>query len=204
MPSLPATDDSARLRPELRRELRARRRALTASQQKIAARRLAQELAKLPALKKSRRIALYWPMDGEIDPRGLQRLPLFSHHAFYWPVLQRFPAGTLRFARHGKSSSRLQKNRFGIPEPRRQRPRPALAMDIILLPLTGFDARGNRLGMGGGFYDRTLAFRQRAGQRRPLLVGIAHACQEVPLIPSASWDIPLDRIVTDRQASRIR
>lgn len=77
-------------------------------------------------------------------------------------------------------------------------------MDIILLPLTGFDARGNRLGMGGGFYDRTLAFRQRAGQRRPLLVGIAHACQEVPLIPSASWDIPLDRIVTDRQASRIR
>lgn len=202
MPPL-SPDASASTRKSLRRELRARRRALSASQQKIAARELARRLASLPFLQKAKRIALYWPMDGEIDPRALRQLKHFSRHEFHLPVLQNFPGNTLRFARW-QPSGKMQPNRFGIPEPRHSRPLPARRMDAILMPLTGFDAQGNRLGMGGGFYDRTLAFRQRRGQCRPTLIGIAHACQQVGELAAAAWDIPLDWVVTDRHRFRTR
>jgi 5-formyltetrahydrofolate cyclo-ligase len=75
-------------------------------------------------------------------------------------------------------------------------------MSLVCLPLVAFDARGNRLGMGGGFYDRTLAFMRNKGQK-PSLAGCAYAFQEVPLLPAESWDIPLTLIVTDHQAKRL-
>jgi 5-formyltetrahydrofolate cyclo-ligase len=115
-------------------------------------------------------------------------------------VLQRFPPNTLRFARWLPHTQRLQRNRFNIPEPRRARPLAAQQMQVILLPLTGFDAQGNRLGMGGGFYDRSL----RAPRRRhpPLLVGVAHTAQQVDELPTEAWDIPLDKVVTDSGSLR--
>lgn len=191
MPS--PTDISERAR--LRRELRARRRQLSPRQQQSAARHLAQALSRLPQLRRARRIALYWPVDGEIDARLLRQQRGLQQRQLYLPVLQVFPPDTLRF-RHWRDD-RLARNRFGIPEPRRGRALPAQAMDVILLPLTGFDRRGNRLGMGGGFYDRSLAF-HRHGQPRPRLVGVAHHCQELAALPAAPWDIPLHMIVTDR------
>lgn len=193
-PSIDAAD-----RPSLRRALRAARRALSARQQKIAAKQLLRRLAARPELKSARHIALYWPMDGEIDPRGLAALP--GRH-FYLPVLQAFPALTLRFARW-RPGMPLHRNRFGIPEPAGRDTVPARRLDAVLLPLTGFDARGNRLGMGGGFYDRTLAFRLRGGQR-PWLVGVAHACQQLPALPAAAWDVPLQLLATERQVLRPR
>ncbi|MDQ8038467.1 MAG: 5-formyltetrahydrofolate cyclo-ligase [Pedobacter sp.] len=198
-PPLSATD-----RAIFRRELRQKRRALSPSQQKIAAQRLARHLAALPALQQARRIALYWPVDGEIDARALAHQSNFSRHDFYLPVLQAFPANTLRFARWPQAQ-RQQRNRFGIPEPRGRRALPAQKMDAILLPLTGFDAQGNRLGMGGGFYDRTLAFKRRCGHKsagKPLLIGVAHACQQVPSLPAADWDVGLPLVVTDRKIFR--
>lgn len=184
----------------LRRQLRAARRALSPAQQAAAARRLAARLAALPALQGARRIALYWPMDGEIDPRPLRAL--LPRATFYLPVLQPFPAGTLRFARWGRGL-RLARNRFGIPEPRGVATVSARQLDVVLMPLTGFDAAGNRLGMGGGFYDRTLAF-TRAGGRRPFRAGVAHACQRVPALPVADWDIRPHLLVTDRHTLRPR
>lgn len=187
-------------RASLRRQLRAARRALTPHAQAVAARRLARRLAALPALKHARRIALYWPMDGEIDPRLLRgRLPAAT---FYLPLLQPFPAATLRFARWAQGD-RLARNRFGIPEPRGRATVAARQLDAVVMPLTGFDARGNRLGMGGGFYDRTLAF-ARAGGRRPWRVGVAHACQQVPALPVAAWDVAPHFIVSDRTVLRPR
>jgi 5-formyltetrahydrofolate cyclo-ligase len=189
-------------RSRLRRELRAARRALSPAQQKVAAHALARRLAQLPALRRATRIALYWPMDGEIDPRALRQLRHFSRHRFYLPVLQRFPAGTLRFAPWQAEGRRMLRNRFGIPEPRGRVQLTARHMDAILLPLTGFDAQGNRLGMGGGFYDRTLAgLRHR---HHPLLVGVSHACQEVAALPLQPWDVPLALVVTDRHTFRCR
>lgn len=187
-------------RAEWRRELRGRRRALSVQAQRVAARKLAQRLRTLPALKSARHVALYWPNDGEIDPRLLQRLKL-RHQHIYLPVLHACPANTLRFVRWGRGE-RLAKNRFGIPEPHPAHSRPARAMDVILLPLVGFDAQGNRLGMGGGFYDRTLAFLRRVPRPFPLLVGVAHACQQVDLLETAPWDVPLALIVTDKKRIR--
>lgn len=189
-------------RAELRRELRGRRRALSVQQQRVAARELAHRLRDLPALACARRVALYWPNDGEIDPRLLQRLKP-RRQQLHLPVLQSFPAQTLRFVRWSPRL-RMARNRFGIPEPRRGTLLPAREMDVILLPLVGFDARGNRLGMGGGFYDRTLAFLQQTPRPRPLLLGLAHAVQQLPQLESAHWDVPLQLIVTDRHVIRPR
>ena len=94
---------------------------------------------------------------------------------------------------------RLQRNRFGIAEPRpnRARQRPLWALDLLLLPLVGFDEQGGRLGMGGGFYDRSLAYRQRRTHLLgPRLFGLAHECQKVACLPLASWDIPLHGVIT--------
>ncbi len=80
---------------------------------------------------------------------------------------------------------------------------PTWTLDIILLPLVGFDRYGNRLGMGGGFYDRTLARLNHCDMKRPLLIGLAHHCQEVEQLQTQSWDIPLDIIATDKELIRI-
>jgi 5-formyltetrahydrofolate cyclo-ligase len=95
----------------------------------------------------------------------------------------------------------LRANRFGIAEPRRNRARQRKiwALDLILLPLVGFDRHGGRLGMGGGFYDRSLAYRKmRKNWHKPTLLGLAHECQQVDRLAMASWDVPLQATVTDK------
>lgn len=198
---LPPILSSSADRQSLRRTLRTRRLALSVFSQKKAAQALAHKLAALPALKKAQRVALYWPVDGEIDTRGLRRHAQMAGREFYLPVLKKFPANTLAFARWhcGKA---LHRNRFNIPEPIGRTLFSAQQMDIILLPLTGFDARGNRLGMGGGFYDRTLAFKKRKSAHRPLLCGVAHACQQLDALQPAPWDIPLNLVATDKKIFR--
>jgi 5-formyltetrahydrofolate cyclo-ligase len=87
-------------------------------------------------------------------------------------------------------NTRLVSNRFGIPEPeiRSNASRPAWALDLILMPLVGFTERGDRLGMGGGFYDRTFEFLHHAACHKPKLIGLAHECQRVATMPTASWE----------------
>ena len=188
-------------RQQLRRSLRTKRRALSSFAQKKAGHELTRRLATLPVLQKARRIALYWPMDGEIDPRSLQKTARRRGQKFYLPVLQKFPSATLAFARWHAGRS-LQRNCFGIPEPRGRRLFSARQMDVILLPLTGFDACGNRLGMGGGFYDRTLAFKKHGAAHKPLLLGVAHSCQQLQALQPAPWDIPLNLVATDKKILR--
>jgi 5-formyltetrahydrofolate cyclo-ligase len=133
-------------------------------------------------------------MDGEVPLLALLSGP--RDFVYCLPVLQ--PGKRLRFApwRHGDP---LVQNRFGIPEPDLD-PGSLLdpeALDHVLLPLVGFDGRGHRLGTGGGYYDRSFAFRHGA-LRKPRLVGIGYACQQVDALPAADWDVPLDLIATER------
>lgn len=186
----------------MRARLRAQRRALSAAEQRIAARNLLHNVLRLVEIRPARNIALYFPNDGEIDPRPLLKRLKRMRKQCYVPLLSELFHNRLWFVPAG---GRTRTNAFGIPEPvvpARAR-RSARQLDLILLPLVGFDRRGNRIGMGGGFYDRTFAFLLgRDTWRQPKLVGLAHACQEVEALKPAEWDVPLAAVVTDKEIIR--
>jgi len=185
---------------DLRQNLRARRRALSADEQRQAARRLAVNLTGTRLFLTSRRVACYLPNDGEIDSA-----PVIEHirrlrKILYLPVLSRLSHDRLWFAEAGPKT-KLVSNRFGIPEPvvRSRDLVRAQELDLILMPLVGFDDKGNRLGMGGGFYDRSLEFlRHRNHWRKPHLLGIAYDFQRVNGLVADPWDVPLQGVITDQ------
>jgi 5-formyltetrahydrofolate cyclo-ligase len=187
-------------RPQLRRLLRQARRRLSPQAQRRAAQGLYRQLAQHPLFRRARHIALYLPNDGEIDPRPLLRAAQRRGKATYLPVLNPWPSTKMVFQRVRQRDT-LTPNRFRILEPRRDpaRQRKVWALDLILMPLVGFDRHGGRLGMGGGFYDRSLAYRgMRKNWHKPTLLGLAHECQQVERLALASWDVPLTATVTDK------
>jgi 5-formyltetrahydrofolate cyclo-ligase len=189
---------------QLRRALRAKRRALPPAEQRAHARDLAHLLGKHLAFLHAYRVAAYWAADGELDPFPLFRLAHARHKRCHLPVLRPHPTRKLWFLDY-RFDEPLTKNVYGIPEPalRSGRIRLPWALDLLLMPLVGFDANCNRLGMGGGFYDRTLAYlRLRRCWRRPLLIGIAHECQRVERLETNPWDVPLDLVVTEERIYR--
>lgn len=196
----PTMIESAGLsRPQLRRLLRQKRRALSVGAQRQAAQGLYRRLAQDPLFRRARHIALYLPNDGEIDPRPLLRAAQRRGKRTYLPVLSAWPRTKMVFQRVERNE-KLSSNRFRILEPRPQpkRQRKVWTLDLLLLPLVGFDDRGGRLGMGGGFYDRSLAYlRMRKNWHKPTLLGLAHECQRVDELALASWDVPLQATVSD-------
>ncbi|MCD9027111.1 5-formyltetrahydrofolate cyclo-ligase [Luteimonas sp. BDR2-5] len=180
-------------RNALRRRLRDQRRATPAPLRIAAADGLATQLLALPTLPAGGYVAGYWASDGEIGLHAFQlRLP--PGLVYCLPVLH---GDVLRFA-PWRAGDPLVTNRYGIPEPDIE-PASALdarAMALVVVPLVGFDTHGQRLGMGGGWYDRSFAFRQTA-QPPPLLVGAAFASQQVAALDVAPWDVALDAICTE-------
>jgi 5-formyltetrahydrofolate cyclo-ligase len=188
-------------RQQLRTQLRKARRALNLSQQRQAARGLYRQLAQHPLFRRARHIALYLPNDGEIDPRLILRAAQRRGKKTYLPVLSAWPRTKMVFqqVRHGE---KFRPNRFRIPEPHinAAKQRTIWALDLIFLPLVGFDDAGGRLGMGGGFYDRSLAYQaRRKAWQKHVLLGLAHECQKVERLAQASWDVPLHGTVTDKR-----
>ena len=178
----------------LRRELRQRRRDLPATTRIAAANALADRLLALPFLPSSGHVAGYWAMDGEIGLHAFQlRLPPTLTYCL--PLLH--ADESLRFA-PWRAGAPLVTNRFGIPEPDidPDDALPASEMALLVLPLVGFDAGGARLGMGGGWYDRSLAFRH-ARAAPPWLVGAAFAVQQVDALPLEAWDVRLDAVCSE-------
>ena len=186
-------------RNALRRSLRAQRNTLSAAQQLRAAQQLATRLATQPLFRVSRRIAVYLPNDGEIDPVPLMTRIWRMNKICYLPILSRLTHDRLWFAPFTPDTP-LTQNRFGIFEPltpARNRIS-AQELDLILMPLVAFDTQGNRLGMGGGFYDKSLAFlRTRRVWRKPHLIGLAHDFQRVDKLTASAWDVPLQAVATD-------
>ncbi|MGH1374189.1 MAG: 5-formyltetrahydrofolate cyclo-ligase [Cellvibrionaceae bacterium] len=193
----------AATRSALRKQLRQGRRKLSRSQQKAAADNLCRQLTRQPLFIRSRHIALYLPSDGEIDPRPIVKAAWKLGKRCYLPVLKPGRDNQLWFIRYQPTTA-LRKNRFGIFEPKAQYrcTFPAQFLDLVLMPLVGFDENGGRMGMGGGFYDRAFAFKKdRANSivKPPYLLGLAHECQRVEQLQLASWDIPLNAIATDQR-----
>src|SRR3569832_1085493 len=159
----------------LRRQLKAARSAF-----KPAARRHAARASPRPALRpgpppRSQRIGFYLPQGGEFDAHLLLNQALCMQRECYLPILPR-RGRVMRFGRVGRNT-RMQPNRYGIPEPLDAKPLRARQLDLLLMPLVGFDKQGYRLGMGGCYYDATLAFmRHRRLWRKPRLIGIAYVC----------------------------
>ena len=192
-------------RSSIRQEKRRLRLALTDSIQKQHAQQLQQQLICLPSYRNSQHIACYLANDGEISTTGIIEHAWQMHKTVYLPVLSPLK-NSLYFAPYNKNSQ-LKKNRFGINEPDCQPSqwRKAWQLNLLLLPLVAFDRNGNRMGMGGGFYDRTLAYHHRMRHwKKPRLIGLAHEIQHCEILDQQSWDIPLDAIATETTIYNMR
>ena len=184
---------------QLRQQIRAQRRALSAQQQKSHSQSVAKQLTNSALFLRSRRIAFYLSEDGEIDLTPILNRAHKMGKECFLPVIHKGPKYTLWFCKY-QPGDRLIPNRFGINEPDylKHPPVKPWGLDLILMPLVAFDAECNRLGMGGGYYDRTINFlHTRNRWRSPCLMGVAHDCQKVGKLPVQSWDIPLQGVVTE-------
>lgn len=182
-------------RPSLRAQLRTARRALPAAERIAAADALAAHLLAVPFAPTQGPVAGYWALDGEIALHAWQ-LCLPPACTYCLPVLG--DDRRLRFA-PWRPGAPLRSNRFGIPEPE-VAPDALLdpeQMALVVVPLVGFDAHGQRLGMGGGWYDRSFAFRQRR-PGPPWLVGVGFSLQRIEPLAAEPWDVRLDAVCTER------
>ena len=194
--------DTTSQRQQLRKITRTKRQQLSAEAQQQAATDLAAKVLASDIIAPGQHIALYLANDGELDTYPLIQALWQLGKSVYLPVLHPFIAGYLLFVRYDKDTL-LYPNKFGIPEPLPACHRliPLQQLDIIFTPLVAFDAAGNRLGMGGGFYDRTLS-QLDSTVRKPQLIGLAHDCQHVETVPVEAWDIPLPAICTPTKFRR--
>ena len=185
---------------DTRQQLRAARRALSADHQQLCADQLASIICRERFFLRAKRIGIYLANDGEIDPSLLTDIALKAGKHCFLPILHPLKENRLYFGQYS-ANTELVPNRFGIPEPKLNHTRIASpwSLDVIFMPLVAFDRQGNRMGMGGGYYDRTLAFTADSQRTKPMLVGLAHSCQEIEHISHQSWDIPLHQIATDQE-----
>ncbi|WES67464.1 5-formyltetrahydrofolate cyclo-ligase [Superficieibacter sp. HKU1] len=181
-------------RQEIRRHIRQLRRTLSVDQQTHFAQQAAARMMAYPPVVMAHTVALFLSFDGELDTRPLIEQLWRAGKRVYLPVLHPFSPGNLLFL-HYHPQSELVVNRLKIHEPKLdvRDVLPLTQLDVLVTPLVAFDGQGQRLGMGGGFYDRTL---QHWQQYRLQPVGYAHDCQRVEALPVEEWDIPLPAVVT--------
>ena len=189
---------------EIRKQLRITRNSLTPSQQSKHAQQALQNFKQLlkvePVFNRPQKIALFLPQDGELNTlETIEFLWNETKHQVYLPVLETKDEWHMAFVQY-KPQSIMQNNQFGIKEPYAAATEHLSGeqLDWVFMPLVGFDNNGNRLGMGGGYYDRTFAFKLNSELQTTKLIGWAHSCQKTDtLLPSEPWDVPLDGILTE-------
>ncbi len=187
-------------RSNLRREMRDRRRILGDAQRTRLSGCAAACFSRHQLFYSARRVAAYQPNDGELDPTPLMALAWAMGKQVYLPVLSHLRSDHLLFAPYAPGDA-LRENRFGIPEPvvSLRHMVDLKTLDLVLTPLVAFDGQGNRLGMGGGFYDRSFAFlHRRQHWLKPHLVGMAYDFQRVDYLEQQHWDVPLLGVVTEK------
>ncbi len=204
---LPTTASEQRAR--LRRSFRNVRKQISAKEQQQMAHDIVTQIKRLDLLKQVNRVAIYLTNDGELNTQALIEYLWQLNIEVYLPVLHPFSHGHLLFLRYTDNTP-MRKNKYGIDEPVLDCSQIGLAnqLDIIFAPLVAFDEKGNRLGMGGGFYDRTFERLGEASLNLPLqhntrakthptkLIGLAYDAQKALSLPIEVWDIPLPYILT--------
>ncbi|MGB1261975.1 MAG: 5-formyltetrahydrofolate cyclo-ligase [Cognaticolwellia sp.] len=196
----------------LRNQLRQQRRTLSSQQQNDYSAQVLGHFVNDANIAKAHHIALYLSNDGELNTQLLIDWCWQQGKQVYLPVVHPFTSGHLLFLHYDQHTA-MTTNRYGIAEPKLDVGKiiPSQQLDVICTPLVAFDKTGSRLGMGGGFYDRTLSHwyqctqQQTAQQRnnqptiKPYPIGLAHNCQLIDAIPTELWDIPLPEIITPAQ-----
>jgi len=186
-------------RNAIRRLVRDRRRSLSHQERHHLSALLATNITRTPLFRNSQTLALYLPNDGEVDLTAVAKTAWSMGKQCYLPVLSPLYHNRLWFAPYAPDTP-LELNRFGIPEPavNWRKMRPVWSLDLLLMPLVAFDNQGNRIGMGGGFYDRTLAYlSHRREWRKPHLIGTAFELQRFDALPNEPWDVPLEAVITE-------
>lgn len=183
--------ETSNSRAQLRSLMRATRLALSHQAQAKAAQRIISPALELIQRYQAEHIAFYLPFNGEISPLALIDILHQQGKKCYLPRLHPFSPHHLLFLEY-QTESELVPNRFGILEPRLDLTKllPLEQLEMIFVPLVACDKQHNRLGMGGGFYDRTLALAPQL-----ISVGLAHRCQQVEQLPTESWDRPLTHLL---------
>jgi 5-formyltetrahydrofolate cyclo-ligase len=184
------------MKAALRKQLRTQRRALRPAEHARRSTLAASAIKRLAAFKNGARVAVYLPFDGETDTAALLVAARRRGIRLYLPVVVDRRHRQLRFH---PLSERTRRGTFGILVPHRMgRSLPPRWFDLIVVPLVGIDREGRRLGVGGGFYDRALAFRRwRMHWRGPTLVGFAFDCQRTDAAFADPWDVRLDCVATE-------
>ncbi len=178
----------------VRQTMLRRRRRIPYGAQLRASHSLATNIVKTAVYQQSQHIAFYWAVAGEISVQTVLKQAWKDQKTCYLPVID---DKTLVFV-NVTPATRMELNRFSIPEPTAGGLIVPPALDLVLTPLVAFDRQCHRIGMGGGFYDRTFAVCKNTVHHRPFMMGVAHYCQQTSAITPASWDITLDSVVTDR------
>ena len=182
---------------EIRQVIRASRNRLTESDTYSAGLGLSSQLKKYQIVQSSQKIACFLSFDGEISTQSTLALIEDSGADCFLPKLKPYKPNRLWFMPY-KSDYPMESNRFGIPEVNLSvdKALPVSKLELVLMPLVAFDTQGNRLGMGGGFYDATFSH-LRAQKNRPKFIGLAYELQKFKSLPSDSWDLPLDGVCTE-------
>ncbi|MBT8077411.1 MAG: 5-formyltetrahydrofolate cyclo-ligase [Gammaproteobacteria bacterium] len=180
---------------QLRAGARAARVALGERQRCIASERIESAVAHSNVFARTSLIGCYLSCNSEVDTWGIIARAWRMNKRIFAPVTGK--SGSMQFQEITPDSV-LRRSHFGILEPVGGEILSPRKLQIVLTPLVAFDAANNRIGMGGGFYDRTFAFlKHRKALLQPKLVGLAFACQQVEHIPANPWDIRLYSIITE-------
>jgi len=195
-----STSTAFRDKAEMRKELRARRAAVAPSERRLAGKLLIRHALHHRLLSHRRRTGFYIPTKNEIDVLPMLDQAVRMGVDCYLPVVPGRGRRKLWFTRLGDRAAWVL-NRYGIPEYRHPPARKVRAyqLDTVFVPMLGFDARGWRIGMGGGYYDASLSkLRRRRVWRQPRLIGVAFSVQQVDRIANDAWDVRLNGVLTER------
>ena len=184
-------------RRQLRRSLRRQIRLFCGPLRSKAETTVARSLIRHPWFCRARHVAIYLAFDGELDLTMFIRTATAQGRRLFAPQLS--PSRQrMRFIHYGRTDT--VGNHFGIDEPAAGRPIDPRSLDLVLLPLVGFDNTGTRIGMGGGHYDRLFSFlNTRHKWHHPKLLGVGFEFQRQQTLPREPWDVALHGAITERR-----
>ena len=187
------------MKDALRKKLRDQRGRLSAGLLYQKSAKIIQQVKQSEVFINASRVGIYLAVNGEADPSELTETASLEpiNKQYYLPVLSDKKNQGLEYVEVTKNSV-FKNNKFSIPEPIHNEESLIKIdiLDLVIVPLVGFDRKGNRLGMGGGYYDRCFSFKKNK-QGKPILMGFAYDFQEVEPLNAEDWDVPLDAIATE-------